>query len=58
MSLANLSNAYGLMQFRLQMADDQVKDVLDLLVKHFLDGDPAAWEWLKQLAEMHREKPQ
>jgi len=40
----------------LRFARDDMKDVKDLLVLHFLKGDIAARQWLVEIARDHQEQ--
>ena len=54
MSLANLSLAFEASQLRARMAEDQLSDLLMLIGQLLIDGDPAAREWLVELAKEQR----
>jgi hypothetical protein len=56
MSLANLSKAYSFMQTRVRMAEDQMGDFEELISQWFLDSNEGAREFLREIAEEHREK--
>lgn len=56
MSLANLSGAYEMMRFRMDMAEDQIKEFSERLAQFFLDDDPGAKEFLTWVAKMHRKE--
>lgn len=48
-SMGNLSEAYF-------DAQQRVREIEELLAQYFLDNDPAAREWLRAIAQAHREQ--
>lgn len=54
MSLINLTNAYGCLSVRTRMAEDQCRDFERVLAQWFIDSDPAARNFLRQIAVAYR----
>ena len=56
MSLFNLSQAYEVARLRARLAEDQERELEELLAQWFLDSHEGARAFLREIAKDHREQ--